>query len=179
MRDNQLDEAAAFLARDPSASLARVAEAIGVGRATVARHYPKREDLLRALAMRSLQVVDEAVAGLESEVQSGVEYVERSFERLVPIGANFHFLQSEIAVLADDEFRAELDRQLEEVGVLVRQLKQEGAIDRAVPDAWAVAVMDSLLYAAWQSVEAGDIAPNDAARLATRTFFSGLQDLED
>lgn len=174
MQDDQLDLAAALLARDPSASLARVAESAGVGRATLARHFPRREDLLRALALRSLRAVDEALDGLEARSTDAVDYLVRSFEALVPLGASFHFLHAEIAVLADREFRAELDRQLADAAELVRALKREGAIERSVPEAWAVATMDALLYAAWQTVTDGELSARDAARFASDTFLMGL-----
>ena len=47
-----LDVAAAVLVSDPAASLAEVAEAAGIGRTTLHKHYATRDDLVRAVGSR-------------------------------------------------------------------------------------------------------------------------------
>ena len=45
-----LDAASGILARDRSASMSAIATATGIGRATLHRHFPTRNDLISAIA---------------------------------------------------------------------------------------------------------------------------------
>ena len=58
-----LDAAVEVLVADPSASLAEVAEAAGIGRTTLHKHYPTRDHLLRAVGHRSIDRWEQMVAG--------------------------------------------------------------------------------------------------------------------
>jgi TetR/AcrR family transcriptional regulator, mexCD-oprJ operon repressor len=62
-----LDTAAHLLAERPDASVAEIAAAAGVGRATLYRYFPTREALLEALAAEALQELAARItdAGLE------------------------------------------------------------------------------------------------------------------
>src|SRR3954468_15735402 len=55
-RSAVLDAGARLLAERPTASMQEIADASGVGRTTVYRHFPAREDLIEALVS---QVADE------------------------------------------------------------------------------------------------------------------------
>ncbi|MEM8931374.1 MAG: TetR/AcrR family transcriptional regulator, partial [Acidobacteriota bacterium] len=57
---------------------------------------------------------------------------------------------------------------------LVAAVKREGTIAPEVSDAWVVAALDALIYAAWSSVHEGWIARRDAPGLVLRTLFDGL-----
>ncbi|MCG8461575.1 MAG: hypothetical protein MI919_35285, partial [Holophagales bacterium] len=66
------------------------------------------------------------------------------------------------------------ERQLREMAELVAAVKGEGTIAPDVPDAWTVAALDALIYAAWSSVHEGWIARRDAPGLVFRTIVGGL-----
>jgi AcrR family transcriptional regulator len=53
-REAVIDAALELLAEQPNASMATIAERSGVGRTTVYRHFPHREDLVRALFGRGV-----------------------------------------------------------------------------------------------------------------------------
>ena len=55
-----LDVAAAVLVADPAASLAEVAEAAGIGRTTLHKHYATRDDLVRAVGHRAIDLWEQA-----------------------------------------------------------------------------------------------------------------------
>ena len=59
-----LDIAATVLVSDPAASLAEVAEAAGIGRTTLHKYYATREDLVRAVGHRAIDLWEQAVATL-------------------------------------------------------------------------------------------------------------------
>ncbi len=79
-----LDAARDLLAADPYASLQRVADASGVHRATVYRHFASREELISRLYAAWLQDVGAVVAGLDPEapdVLAELRRVTRSIYR--------------------------------------------------------------------------------------------------
>lgn len=76
--------------------------------------------------------------------------------------------------MADATVKKNYEAQLERLSTLVNEVKAEQGLALDVPTAWTVAVIDSLIYTAWMSVEAGSIARNEAANLVIRTLFEGL-----
>src|SRR5918995_1052203 len=72
-----LGAAASVLARDRAATLAEIAEAAGVGRSTLHRHFADREELVAAAVEDSLAALGQAVEGaFDPEVSPGwVEHV--------------------------------------------------------------------------------------------------------
>jgi AcrR family transcriptional regulator len=60
-RPSLLDVAAEVLVADPAASLAEVAEAAGIGRTTLHKHYATRDDLLLAVGYRAIDLWEQAI----------------------------------------------------------------------------------------------------------------------
>src|SRR5258705_2059677 len=56
-----LDVAAEVLVTNPSASLAEVAEAAGIGRTTLHKQYATRDDLMKAVGHRAIDLWERAV----------------------------------------------------------------------------------------------------------------------
>ena len=169
-----LDAAAVVLAQNPGASIAVIARQAGIGRATLHRYYPKREDLLRALALNAMAQSDAVVLPLYKEDGPKLETLKNIIRAMVPLGAYWHFLSLEYSVMEDEAVKEKYKAQLECLSQLVNEVKAERGLALDVPTAWMVAAIDSLLYAAWMGVEAGAIARNDAADLVIRTLFQGL-----
>jgi len=159
--------------RDPSASLAQVAELAGVGRATLHRHFSSREALVHALAEIAITEMDEVVAAACADVKSHGEALRVSLEVLIPLGDRYGFLTSE-AIEHAPELQSEFARQQRETEEMVEGAKREKLFDRAVPTAWIVQAFDYLLMAAWESVRAGDVTQAQAGELAWRTLTAGL-----
>ncbi len=158
-------------AANPGASLAEVAARAGVGRATLHRHFPSRQDLIRELAIAALDATDGACAGLEHEPDAMVA-LGRMFEALVPLADRFHFLSR--CPVDDPEVARRYAGQLDGLDRLIAALRTQGHLDPAVPDAWAVALADSLIWTAWSAAAEGSIPVRDAAALATRSFLRGV-----
>ena len=173
-RDALLNAAAELLSRNPGAPLAEIAAMAGVGRATLHRHFASRDDLIRALALDALERLERATAHLSPETSQARDFLYQLLEALLPLGDRAHFLASEPAAFTDPEIKAVYDRQLKDLAELVGWLKAEGEIAAEVPTAWAVAVIDSQIYAAWSAVQAGAIARRDAPDLLFRTLLRGL-----
>src|SRR5690349_24467077 len=65
-RRTVLDAAVALLAQRPQATMQEVADASGLGRTTVYRHFPRRQDLIDALFQ---EVLREAAATVEEALR--------------------------------------------------------------------------------------------------------------
>ena len=61
-REAILDAAVVALAESPDVPMAVIAESAGVGRATLYRHFPSRDDLIKELSLQAIRLTDEAVA---------------------------------------------------------------------------------------------------------------------
>ena len=172
-RDAIIQAAFAILSRDSGATLTEIAERAGVGRATLHRYFPSREDLIRALAWMAIEEIDQAAAGVAEAAGSFSEALEKVLGALIPLGDRHGFLARE-PVEQDSAITAEFERQMRETRELVEAAKREGAFDTSVPTGWIVQAYEHLLYAAGESVRAEDITPAQSADLAWRTLTSGL-----
>ena len=172
-RDALIEAAFAVFSRDPSAPLAQVAERAGVGRATLHRYFPRRDELVRALARIAIAEMDAAAEAACKDARSAADALERTLHALIPLGDRHGFLALE-PLGQDAGIQAEFERQLRETREMVDAAKQEGRFDVSVPTAWIVQAYDHLLYAAWESIRTGAATPAQAAELAWRTLTNGL-----
>lgn len=168
-----LDAGFAVFSRDPSASLAHVAEVAGVGRATLHRYFPSRSALIAALSRIAMTEMDEAVEHACRDASSYSKALEVTLLTLIPMGDRVGFLMLE-DVAHDADLTAAFERQRKETTDIIDHAKQEGTFDAAVPTSWIVQAFDHLLFAAWQSVKSGEATPTQAADLAWRTLTNGL-----
>ena len=171
-REALLDAAAAMLADNPGASMSEVAEAAGVGRATLYRHFPTRDALVRELALEAIERTDAAVAPVFAQGLSSEDALLGMLEAIVPLGDRFHFLSNEH--VEDEEVAEGIRRQARETASFVEQAKVDGLFAPELPTAWIVAAIDALVWTAWATVREGTVAPRDAASLAFRTLVRGM-----
>ncbi|REK06697.1 MAG: TetR/AcrR family transcriptional regulator [Planctomycetota bacterium] len=174
-RGELLDAALRALSADPTATLSDVAAAAGVRRVTLHRHFGSRDDLLRELALRSLASMDAACEAAAGNAASYTAALRAIVEALVPVGDRFHFLWKLSAVWEDPQVAARVAEQNRELSVLVDHAKQEGGIAADVPNAWVLAAVEAVVFAALSAAREGNIAVNDAGRLAGRTLFDGFR----
>lgn len=179
-RVSLLDVAAEVLVADPSASLAEVAEAAGIGRTTLHKHFATRDDLIRAVGLRALDLWEEAVAKVPDGDQPGADAegadggLRSLIAAMIPIGPQLAFLWRTPAFDHDAEFNARWhtveDREID----VLRRARDAGILGAGVPDWWLVSALYSLIYCAAESVRAGRLAPLDAPGLVLRTFLHGI-----
>ena len=169
-----LEAAVRVLVVDRGASMREISEAAGVGRATLHRYFPGRDDLIRALVMDVLAECEAAIGSARTEEGTPAEALSRLVEALVPIGERFHFLLYEAYFENDPEVAAADARILRTVDVLIERGKRDGTFRPEAPVAWIGDALEALLYAAWEGVRDGKIARRDAPGLVVSTLLSGL-----
>lgn len=169
-----MDAAMVLLAENPGASFIEVAEAAGVGRASLYRHFPTREALLRELGLEAIKATDDATSKVVYQSTSALDAMRLSIEAIVPLGDRFYFL-TRIPELDDELVNKEVARQEAELSALIEAAKDEGSIDPGIPTSWAAGAFNSLLYAAWVAVKQDGLSNEQASELMFRTLVSGLK----
>jgi AcrR family transcriptional regulator len=172
-RPSLLDVAAEVLVADPAASLSEVAEAAGIGRTTLHKHYATRDDLLLAVGHRAVDLWEQAVAGAGGgdDSDGGLRALVAA---MIPIGPQLAFLWrtpafDHLSELGERWLAAE-PRCL----AVLKRAQELGWIAAGVPDWWLLQMLYSVVYVAAESVRAGQLAPLDAPGLALGTYLQGL-----
>ena len=167
-----LDVAAEVLVADPAASLAEVAAAAGIGRTTLHKHYATRDDLLRAVGHRALELLEQALneATAAEHADGGLHALVAA---LIPIGPQLAFLWRTPAFDRmkdlDERWLAVEERSL----AVLRRAQELGILAADLPDWWLGQMLSSVVYVAASSVQVGRLAPLDAPGLALRTLLRG------
>lgn len=167
-------EAAAIVLADKgeSASMADIATASGVGRATLYRYFPTREELLRGLIEAALSELRERIADAELDTVPVAEGLARLTRGFLAAGSKYGALAS-----AKKEFLAdktELDEQLVQP---VESLLARGIADGTLRPDLTVAVLvqmyTGLIERAFTMVWRRETGLEQAAALVTTMFLDG------
>jgi AcrR family transcriptional regulator len=162
-----LDTAAAVFARDPAASLGKVAGAAGIGRTTLHKQFPTRHDLLVAVASRALDISESVIAAAPADPDP----LRRIVVDLLPYGAYMTLLMQQPEVFSESAIIARTDATIAPIAAIVAVA---GGIRPGVPDWWLSRSLHSLLFTAWDLVQFGWLAPRDAPDLVLSTFTTGV-----
>ena len=168
-----LDVVAEVLVAQPGASLAEVAQAAGISRTTLHKHYATRDELVRAVGLRATEVWADAVAAVADEpgTRAGLR---RLLAAMIESGPQLTFLWRNPSLDEDEELtRRYLEVERRCLAILDRA-RGEGLLSGTVPDWWLLETVFALVYTAAESVGHGKLAPRDAPDLALDTLLHGL-----
>ncbi|NUR59228.1 MAG: TetR/AcrR family transcriptional regulator [Catenulispora sp.] len=168
-----LEVAAEVLVSRPAASLADVAEAAGISRTTLHKQYATREDLVRAVGVWATDMWEQAVARVAGQPGTK-EGLRQLFAVIVESAPHLGFLWRNPAFDEDEELTQRyIAVELRCLAILERA-RTAGLIAASTPNWWMLQTMYGLAYTAWESVEAGKLAPLDAPDLVLSTLLNGL-----
>ncbi len=170
-----LDAATTVLARDPGASLGAIAEAAGVGRTTLHRHYADRASLIEALAVDASEATRAAFVAARIEEGDPVAALGRVVHELVALGDRFAFLLREPQLAGNPVVEAAEAEDLVPIVALVARGQASGVIRADLPSRWIAEVIGIFVYGAWAAVGSGVVARADAPALALTTLLDGLR----
>lgn len=168
-----LEAATALLAENPGASMADIAEASGLVRATLYRHFPTRDDLLRAMYAAALEEALQAIVSVEPEQGTASDAIARVVDALLVVGDRYRILSEE------RRGYPELREQEEAVGApmiaLVERGQKEGELRDDLPLRWLVATLGALVNEALRAVGREDIDREKAGAIVTATFLESMR----
>lgn len=157
--------------RGSDVSMAALADAAGVGRATLYRYFPTRESLVEALVVAAIAEAEERLASAGLDDVPFAEAVARTARALLTVGRRY--------VVLVQERRPEKGCHAAPVRARVQALmsrgQREGALDPALPVSWLGDVFGGLVLAAIGLLQESDIGVEDAAALVTAQFLSGAR----
>lgn len=176
-REKVINLAMHVLAKNPKASLDEIADAAEVGRATLFRYFKSRKQLIHELVVEADRKLENATRPIIEKKLNARDTLEEFVRVLVPLGASFHFLNSEQLHAEGSGIEDLYRNQLVRLKELTKRLRSEKVIAAEIPLAWIAAVLDNLIYTAWVTIMDGDIAPNDAPGLVLGSFLKGFAHL--
>lgn len=180
-REQLLDAALRTLNAEPTASLAEVARAAGVGRATLHRHFPARDDLVRELGDRSLDRWEQTqdASGMADAIADGsaeavTACLHAMFPRLVVDAEDYGFALTDSFLVCDPELAARSAALEAREVELWRTAQAAGVVRPELPARWYLHAGYGLLVAARDALLAGDVARRDVADLVLGTLLHGI-----
>ncbi|MBB6548413.1 TetR/AcrR family transcriptional regulator [Nonomuraea rubra] len=179
-RDQIMKAAIHHLNESPAASMAQLAEAVGISRATLHRHFSNRDELMLALAHRAYDQWEhlQASSGLAAATASGdPEELERAMhallEGVIDVADEYGFGLTDERLVTHPEL-ARRTRELEEREVVFYAAAQRAGLLRAdLPARWIGNLVYGLLVTVRESLRNGDVARRDVTRLLISTFLHG------
>ena len=167
-----LAAAARLLAEDADASMADLAGAAGVGRATLYRYYPSREALIAALSTEARAELAGRLADAGLEAVGVEEAIGRIVRAVLTVGDRY-------AVLVREQVKTDPAAEEPAFTEPIRSVLQRGIDERLlgadVPVEVQLALFGGALRAGVRLVSEGRLGHEDAAAAVTRAYLDGAR----
>ncbi|MBB4660844.1 TetR/AcrR family transcriptional regulator [Conexibacter arvalis] len=169
-----IDAAIGVLSERPDATMREIADASGVTRTTVYRHFPTRDALVRALFQQIERESNEAARAALAGSPPLAEGLAAIAATAIAFGTRYRFLAGYEAIASD--VRAETMRAAADNPVLRWLLvaQRRGEARRDLPPSWQLRMMHSLAVVAVEEVLAGAVDAKEGERLLARTLHAAF-----
>ncbi|HST42755.1 MAG TPA: helix-turn-helix domain-containing protein [Conexibacter sp.] len=159
-----------LLSAEPEATMREIADASGLTRTTVYRHFPSREELLRAIFGVVGREADAAALAATAGDPPLAQVAAAIAGSSVALGRRFRFLAGHDA-LADDAAQTAGDQAMERwLGIA----RERGEVRDDMPVAWQVRIMRAIAVSAVETHLTGDATAAEAERLLAATVVGAL-----
>src|SRR3954468_16484898 len=142
-RSAVLDAGARLLAERPTASMQEIADASGVGRTTVYRHFPAREDLIGALVQQVADEISQVTDAMIAADEPAPQALRRFARDVTALGARWRFLRAQrddLLVAIRDVDQRFLD--------WIEDHQRRGDLRHDFPSSWIVTASRAILTGA-------------------------------
>ncbi|WP_165958828.1 TetR/AcrR family transcriptional regulator [Actinomadura sp. KC345] len=173
-RDQVLRAAAALLARKGSATMDEVARAAGIGRATLNRHFPGRDALVRALEDYGIAECEAALEAVDLDEGAAADVVRRLVRRIEPSAGLLAFLYSENQLFEGEEQNPGWARIDARLTGLFRRGQESGEFRLDLSPVWLTEALYGLLASGAWAVTDGRVARNDFSHMVTELLLGGV-----
>jgi AcrR family transcriptional regulator len=168
-RQAVIDAAMAVLPSDPGASMATIAERSGLGRTTVYRHFPARNDLIRALFVHVVEEARQVTSEVIERGESTRETMRAMGPAIIGIADRFRFL-ADMRELGDDVIADSTTDPNQPTRHFVEAAQRRGEIDPGMPAQWVLTSMNGLALGASAEMRAGRLTKEEAGRILGETM---------
>lgn len=165
-----LDAAARLLGRKPDAAMTDIADEARVGRATLYRHFPTRESLVRGVQDVGTTELLEALAAADLDSLPADRAIARITGVFLRTGAKYAAVVSQ-----DDEHKEHPphDRAIAPVREVINRAIRDGELRADLPDGALFAMYDALIGRALVLTTTGKLTPEQAADTVVAVFLKG------
>ncbi|WP_240777181.1 TetR/AcrR family transcriptional regulator [Nonomuraea basaltis] len=180
-RQQIMTAAIQHLNENPTASMAQLAEAAGISRATLHRHFSSRDELMLALGHQAHDRWEQVQlsAGLEAATASGdrevlVKAMNALLAGLIEVADEYGFGLTDDILAVHPELMRRVDELEERELAFYAAAQRAGLLSPGLPTIWVGHVMYGLLVAVRNGLRRGDIARREVPRLLLDTFLYGV-----
>jgi AcrR family transcriptional regulator len=171
-RRTVLDAAVTLLAQRPQATMQEVADASGLGRTTVYRHFPRRQDLIDALFA---EVIRDAASTIEEALRTAGSARELLCDlgpRFIAIGDRYRFVDARPELR--DRALNPIDEVTNPLEAYLSSAQARGELRDDLPVSWILTTLRGLGVVAMVEVNAGRMTVEQAGRYVGETCASAF-----
>ncbi len=168
-REAVIEAALAVLPDEPNASMATIAERSGLGRTTVYRHFPARNDLLIALFARVIEEARDVTSAVIEEGRPTADTLRALGPAIITIPDRFRFLHG-VRDLGEEMITASATDPNRPVRRFVEAAQRRGEIHADVPAQFVVSAINGLATATANDMNEGRLTVDEAGRALGETM---------
>lgn len=170
-----IDSAATVLAqRGEAASMEEIANAAGIGRATLYRYFQNRDELLEAMAASSAQELATRIQQADLETVPFEEAIARLARGIIATGSKYIALNADSAKYADTypDFDIEV---IQPVRALFRRAIADGCLREDLSPDLLMDLFSGLIKGALESAASAQRGIEETAAAVTTLFLHGAR----